>query len=1078
MHNLSRKIILDRVDLYSTYFKGQDYYRQGKVRSIRTTPNRDYFIANVYGKSIYETSAEFDINGDIYDTSCSCKAYKEYLGDCKHIVALLLFIKEFGEKKEKREEKEKREKKEKTEGSINSILSKYRDMEEREKTPVNLEINYKVEEEESTIDFRMGEERFYVVKNIGNLISQINNEEIIEFGKNFTYNPSLHSFKKEDKELIDFLTILYENYEKNHSYYDNSYNTTFKGKFIKLTPKSLEKFFDLMMGRKLNISIEGHEFKDTTIVEEKLDLHFGLRGEDKDLILDLREKEMFIPLKSDGRYFFYKDKIYKIPKAQGKTIMPILDEIVHKDIMAIRIKEELKETFVSEILLNVKNNTKLTIDKEVEEAIYSKELDATIYFDRKGEVILGKLEFSYGDMAINPFSANEKKEKGNNQILLRDIEKERKIMDLLEYGDFKVENGGFYLEEEEQIFDFINDIIPKLQDYCEIYYSESFKNIGIVGSQSLSGEMRISSDLDMLEFHFDIEGIDVSELDNIFKALKEKKKYYKLKNGSFLPLDNNGLSNVIDLLDYLDIKGKALGDGYIKIPKFRAMYLDKFIEDRQMDFIKKNVNVKKLVRDISEPEDMEYKLPKTLKADLRDYQKFGFKWLKTLSSYGFGGILADEMGLGKTVQMITFLLSEKEEKGKETSIIIVPTSLVYNWEEEVNKFGPSLKTLIVSGNKEERKELIKTVKDYDLIITSYPLIRKDIEDYKDVNFRFCVLDEAQHIKNKGSLSAKSVKNIQAKNYFALTGTPMENSLSELWSIFDFLMPGYLLNSRKFTDKYEKPIIKKKDETKLRELNNHIRPFILRRLKKEVLKELPDKIEQKIVVDMTKEQKQLYLAYLQDIKGEINESVSVEGYGKNHIKILAGLTRLRQLCCHPGVFVENYRGGSGKLDSLDEIVSEALRGGHRILIFSQFTTMLDKIKKHLEDKDIETFYLDGSTPMIERGKLVRDFNKGKGEVFLISLKAGGTGLNLTSADMVIHFDPWWNPAVEDQATDRAHRIGQENRVQVIKLITKGTIEEKIFKLQEKKKEIIDKVIREGETLISKLSEEEIMSLFQD
>ena len=447
--------------------------------------------------------------------------------------------------------------------------------------------------------------------------------------------------------------------------------------------------------------------------------------------------------------------------------------------------------------------------------------------------------------------------------------------------------------------------------------------------------------------------------------------------------------------------------------------------------------------------------------------------MKTLSNYGFGGILADEMGLGKTIQMIAFLLSEKKEKGQEPSLVIVPTSLVYNWEDEVKRFAPSLKTLVVVGTKEERNNLIDDVEDYDLVITSYPLVRKDVEEYRAFTFRHCILDEAQHIKNHGSLNAKSVKNINAKKYFALTGTPMENSLSELWSIFDFLMPGYLLSHGKFSEKFEKPIARDHDNAKLKDLNNHIKPFILRRLKKEVLKELPDKIEQKIVVEMTTEQKKLYLAYLQAIKGELDDEISTKGYNKSHIMILAGLTRLRQLCCHPSVFVEGYKGGSGKLDSLEEIVSEAIEGGHRILIFSQFTTMLGRIRELLESKKIHCLYLDGSTPVLERGELVRDFNRGVGDVFLISLKAGGTGLNLTSADMVIHFDPWWNPAVEDQATDRAHRIGQENTVQVIKLITKGTIEEKIFQLQEKKKEMIDKVITEGETLISKLSEDEIM-----
>lgn len=475
------------------------------------------------------------------------------------------------------------------------------------------------------------------------------------------------------------------------------------------------------------------------------------------------------------------------------------------------------------------------------------------------------------------------------------------------------------------------------------------------------------------------------------------------------------------------------------------------MKEKKLDFIKKNVGFRKLVQDINEFEDMEYEVPEELENTLREYQKFGFKWLKTLASCGLGGILADDMGLGKTLQMIAFLLSEKIEKGQNTSIVIAPTSVIYNWEVEIDKFAPNLKTLVVSGSKVERISMLKDIQKYDVVVTSYPLIRKDIEEYEKYSFRTCILDEAQHIKNPNSISAKSVKRLKAKNYFALTGTPMENSLLELWSIFDYIMPGYLMSHGKFVDKYEKPIITNKDEKALKDLNNHIRPFILRRLKKDVLKELPEKIEQKILVDLTKEQKKVYLAYLKAIKGEIEEEMNTSGFAKNQIKILAGLTRLRQICCHPGMFIENYEFGSGKLDSLEEILYNALDGEHRILIFSQFTSMLNIIKERLKRDSIEYMYLDGSTDVKERGKLVEEFNGGKGQVFLISLKAGGTGLNLTGADMVIHFDPWWNPAVEDQATDRAYRIGQKNTVQVLKLITKGTIEEKIFELQEAKRD---------------------------
>ncbi len=357
------------------------------------------------------------------------------------------------------------------------------------------------------------------------------------------------------------------------------------------------------------------------------------------------------------------------------------------------------------------------------------------------------------------------------------------------------------------------------------------------------------------------------------------------------------------------------------------------------------------------------------------------------------------------------------------------------------------------------------------------MLRRDIDLYKDIKFQYCFLDEAQHIKNPNTLNAKTAKQINSGMNFALTGTPIENSITELWSIFDFVMPGYLLSHSKFLKKFETPITKYSDQNALNELGRHIRPFILRRLKKDVLKDLPEKIETKIVCEMTEEQKKIYLAYLKKAKAEVAIELQTHGFEKSQIKILSLLTRLRQICCHPSLFIENYNGESGKIQVLEEIMTDAFDSGHRILLFSQFTSMLEIIKQFLERKGIEYFYLDGTTKSEDRVEMVKSFNQGTGKLFLISLKAGGTGLNLTGADMVIHFDPWWNPAVEDQASDRAHRIGQKNVVQVMKLITQGTIEDKIFELQQKKKEMIDSVIQPGETLLSKMSESEILELFE-
>ena len=441
---------------------------------------------------------------------------------------------------------------------------------------------------------------------------------------------------------------------------------------------------------------------------------------------------------------------------------------------------------------------------------------------------------------------------------------------------------------------------------------------------------------------------------------------------------------------------------------------------------------------------------------------------------GFGGILGDEMGLGKTIQAITFILSNKGSK----TLIVAPTSLTYNWIDEFKKFAPSLAVVAVNVGKEEREEMLRNIGLFDVIITTYNLLKKDLERYNTLEFDCCILDEAQNIKNPNSQNAVAVKEIKAKTRFALTGTPIENSLMDLWSIFDFIMPGYLYDEKRFSVRYHKKL--KESPEVLEELNRLIKPFILRRKKKQVLKELPDKIEKTLMVTLEEEQKKVYRTYANHAMELIEKKVKDDEFRNSKIEILSYITKLRQLCLDPSVLMKDYVGGSGKMEALVELLLQSIEEGHRILVFSQFTSVLKNIGKRISEEGIGFSYLDGSVPSEKRINMVKAFNKGKNPVFLISLKAGGTGINLTSADIVIHFDPWWNPAVEEQATDRAHRIGQENVVEVIKIIAKGTIEEKILLLQEEKKKLISELmgneLSSGESFAT-LTEEEIFGLFE-
>ena len=437
-------------------------------------------------------------------------------------------------------------------------------------------------------------------------------------------------------------------------------------------------------------------------------------------------------------------------------------------------------------------------------------------------------------------------------------------------------------------------------------------------------------------------------------------------------------------------------------------------------------------------------------------------------------------GFGKTVQMLSVIVDYAKKEERKTSLVVSPSSLTLNWQNEAKKFTNELKTAVIRGTLQERKRIIEEIDKYDLVITSYDLLKRDIEIYKekDYKFKYIIADEAQYLKNSNTKNAKAIKQIKAETRYALTGTPIENSLAELWSIFDFIMPGYLFTYRKFKNIYETPIVKENDEKVMQKLKMLIEPFILRRNKKEVLKELPEKTVTVLNNEMNEEQKNIYLTYLLRAKQEIAEKIEIDGYEHSQMQILAALTRLRQICCHPSLFMEGYKEGSSKLEQCIEIIAEAIEAGHKILLFSGYTSMFEIIEKELKKNNIKYFKLTGATKVDERMKMVDEFNENpEVKLFLISLKAGGTGLNLTGADMVIHYDPWWNISTENQATDRAYRIGQKNNVQVYKLITKNSIEEKIYELQEKKAQLADNMLDTKTTFINKFSKEEIMRLFE-
>ena len=631
----------------------------------------------------------------------------------------------------------------------------------------------------------------------------------------------------------------------------------------------------------------------------------------------------------------------------------------------------------------------------------------------------------------------------------------------------KVDNDGF--------FEFLENSLPTFHELGTVHGTETFLSRRLRGMPKI--EMSVSLNSGILKLSISTADLSPEELLELLSAYQKKKRYYLLQNGEFVDFsDHDGVDQVLSMLDDLQVAPIEVIREKAAVPLYRALYLDRMMEERGDVTANRDRAFRALVRNFATIRDTDYEVPSEQERFLRPYQVFGFKWLRVLLEAGFGGILADEMGLGKTIQMITLFQSIKGEKDSDPALVVCPASLVYNWKEEIARFAPGLKTEVLVGHVQQRKEMLSLIgkeEQADVYVTSYDVLKRDIAAYDSIQFEIIVLDEAQYIKNRAAAVTKSVKVLRSKHRFALTGTPIENRLSELWSIFDFLMPGFLYAENEFTEKFDVPITRLQDAAATSRLKSMVSPFILRRLKADVLKDLPAKLEEVRYAYLDDVQRKVYDAQVVKIRKLIGQ---MGRDGKDRMKVLAELTRIRQICCDPSLLFSDYDGESAKRELCMELIKNALDGGHRVLLFSQFTSMLELLEEDLKKRKIEYYKITGSTPKEERLREAHLFNEtAERDLFLVSLKAGGTGLNLTGADMVIHYDPWWNMAAQNQATDRAHRIGQSRQVTVFRLIAKDTIEEKILDLQEKKRDLANAILEgQGESLMS-LSQEELMDL---
>ena len=1035
--------------------RGYSYYKKNRVKDISYDRNHDVWNGVVAGSESYFIEVKINDLAKL-DVShyCDCPAHEAY-GECKHVVAVLLQISDSAKQRDKQVFNQFDY--DRTRRFMESLSSVRQDFEEDigglEREPMAVEyILQWTFNKHLYIELKTGVTHRYVVKDVKTFLQNVLNGVEHEFTKRFMYHPENHYFQKEDLEIFEYLDEVIRNEEVyEHSgfqYYSQELN---EARYKILPPLLAKEMITKLSDRDLTVISDLDEYQNVSIEENALPFEFELaKTGQNDLVFSLGDVDDFsyfenygILFKSGVFYFLDKDK------------QAILWEMTHLGIgvKELPIAKDQADLFLSEVIPSLKQVGDVAIADNVKEEIIHQPLVAKLYLEMKAGFIHGNLEYHYGDIVINPFQMSGNRDK----MILRDVDKEARIMRLIEHGNFHYNGTNLYIDAEEaDLFNFLYHVLPLLEEDVELFMTSDLRNFVIERDVEPQTNIEVDEASNLLDIGFNISGIDEEEIQAILAAVIEKKRYYRMNSGAFLSLENEGFQNVQNFFNEMDINAKDAVDGHVQMPIYRGAEVDELIDTKKVY----DVSFRKLLHHLRAPEEQVYELPDAIEAELRPYQNTGYQWFKSLSSYHLGGILADDMGLGKTLQSIAYITSEQHGK---PHLIVAPSSVVYNWKNECEKFAPSLKVAVLTGTPQERKERIESEQAADVWITSYTTLRQDIEEYRDLTFQTLILDEAQYIKNYRTKTSRAIREIVASRKFALSGTPIENSIDELWAIFQVILPGLMPNQKEF---------KQLSHEKIARMTQ---PFILRRLKQEVLTELPEKIESVHISELTKEQKDLYVGYLNQLRQEAVSSLQAGSFKENRMKMLAGLTRLRQICCHPSLFMENYTGTSGKLEQLLEMIDQFMEQGNRMLIFSQFTSMHEILIRILEEKGIEYFYLHGGTPSNERVEMCDRFNNGEKSIFLISLKAGGTGLNLTGADTVIMYDLWWNPAVEDQATGRAHRFGQKKVVQVIRLIAEGTIEEKIYELQQKKRELIDTVIQPGEKMLTGLSEDDIKEL---
>ncbi len=1061
------------------YEKGRELFQMGKVRFLSSESfwkgEENIKTSVTDGSRVYQVSLL--IKGDcIYQATCQCPAHKEYKGLCCHEAAAAFYA------MEKRGAEASPHVS--TPPEVRRMIHTYTSREmtklmaSKMEEKIHLEPVLREKGGMLRIYLKVGINRLYLVKDMAAFSEALECDAYVEYGKQLGFYHSLEAFDDDSARLAEEINRAVGEYR----YLYEKLNPIRGGMMpvlreLELSPGACDSFMKALIGRTVEFETQDGTIKELKVKKENPRLLGVIRAHGKDGARISLLDEITVFYGKRRMYLIREDVLYCCDKgctAILKEFLQAMSPGKGSGILSVEMSEKDLPSFCDYVLSKISGYVSLESMGIDLEQYHTEPLRTKFYFDSpSADEITLKAEFWYGSVKFTPFDRTRYSE------VFRDQVGELIVGTLIKqyFTGRYVDDSCFTVKgDEEAMFSLLDGGISEFEKHGEVYLSGAMKERRILSESRVS--VGVSLHGEWLDLQVDAGGLSSSELSKILSAYRQKQTYYRLKSGDFLRLSETGFGTLAELSKGLALDDRQPLEGEIHVPRYRSLYLDKVLKDGRHIDVNRDSAFKSIVRNMNSVRESDFEVPPSLGDILREYQKHGFFWFRTLDAYGFGGILADDMGLGKTIQVIALLVDEARKNPDMKALIVCPASLIYNWESELRRFGPGLTVTVVAGTGAERAELLSGGREPSQVyVTSYDLLRRDTALYRSMEFRFQIIDEAQYIKNHATQNARAVKRIRAVTKFALTGTPIENRLGDLWSIFDYLMPGFLYSYQKFKKEFELPVLRDGDKAALKRLHRMIGPFLLRRYKKDVLKDLPDKLESVVYSRLGKSQRNLYAANAMKLKKEL-ESSGDEQYQKRRIQILAELTRLRQLCCDPGLCYEDYKGGSAKLETCMELILGGAESGHKILLFSQFTSMLDVMGERLSKEGIAYYKLTGQTGKEERMELVNAFNHDEVPVFLISLKAGGTGLNLTAADVVIHFDPWWNLAAQNQATDRAHRIGQKKVVSVFRLIAKDTIEEGILRLQEIKKELTDQVIENEAASFGSLSREALIKLLEE